>query len=79
MVTHAESIEKERAAGRAGETMKRADIDSAALITEPTLRAREIPFREYASDGDGAVVRQAWEHAHDESRPVAVLLPRNLT
>jgi len=79
MRAHAESIAHELAAGRSGETMKRAEIDSVALMTEPTLRAWEIPSYEYASDADGNAVEEAWERAHAENRPVAVLLPRSLT
>lgn len=79
MKAHAESIAQARAAGRSGDTMKRPDIDSVALMTEPTLRAWEIPYREYATDADGEAVRALWELADAESRPVALLLPRNLT
>jgi len=79
MTAHAATIAQERAAGRAGDVMKRPDIDSVALMTEPTLRAWEIPFNEYAADDDDGAVRAAWQRARDEHRPVAVLLPRNLT
>lgn len=57
--------------------MTRADVDSAALVTEPTLRAWNLPSWRHATDDDSAtVVVDAWEQAQEESRPVVVLLER---
>ena len=57
------------------EKMIRSDLDSVALITEPTLQAWGVPFRLYRSDSNLPRVREAWERAHRKSRPVALLLP----
>ena len=59
--------------------LTRSDLDSTALLTEPTLRAWGIPYRLYSSDRDADLVAEAWEQAHREARPVALLLPRPLT
>lgn len=56
------------------ENMVRRDLDSVALITEPTLRAWGVPFGLYTSDADLPKVAEAWEQAQHEFRPVALLL-----
>ena len=53
-------------------------VDSVALLTEPTLDAWGIPYWRYASDADAAHVAAAAQRAHDESRPVVLLLQRAL-
>ena len=58
--------------------MVRAELDSVALITEPTLRDWAIPYEYYESDDDVLKVREAWRRAHAENRPVALLVPGNL-
>lgn len=58
------------------ETLTRADLDSAALVTEPTLDAWGIPYRTW--DGEPVVVHEMWNRAHQESRPVALLLTEAL-
>jgi sulfopyruvate decarboxylase TPP-binding subunit len=76
MVAHRAEIEDERATGRlAAATMKRADIDSVALVTAPTLEAWGIPQRPYSADADVGRVRGAWELAQAGGHPVAVMLP----
>ena len=55
------------------------DLDSAALFTEPTLTAWGIPSFTYASNDDLPRVAEAWELAHREGRPVALLLAGRLT
>ncbi len=79
MVAHAETIAMARGDGRLGELIKRADIDSVAWMTEPTLQAWAIPHCAYAGAADAQAVREIWERGRTESRPVAVLLPRSLT
>ncbi len=54
------------------------DLDSTALLIEPTLRAWGIPYRRYGSDRDAPLVAEAWDRAHREARPVALLLTRSL-
>ena len=58
--------------------MTRADVDSAAVITEPTLDAWRIPYQLYHSDADISRVRRAFEQANELSRPVALLLTQTL-
>ncbi len=58
----------------APEDMVRNDLDSAALVTEPTLHAWRVPYKFYKSDSDLPGVAEAWDQARLESRPVAMLL-----
>ncbi len=57
----------------------RADLDSVALLTEPTLRAWRIPWEYLHDDGDADRIGAAFRRAQSESRPVAVLITRTLT
>jgi hypothetical protein len=78
MTLHYRDIEATRAAGQAPQTMKRADIDSVALITEPTLQAWEVPYTTYRDEADAEDVARMWTLAQDAGHPVAVLLPLSL-
>ncbi len=78
MTAHAADIESARAAGGLADVLKRADVDSVALLTVPTLNAWQVPHYVYDDDDDADVVGTAWERARSEERPVAVLLPRAL-
>ena len=60
------------------DVLTRPDLDSAALLTEPTLTAWGIPSFTYASTEDLPRVAEAWDHAHREGRPVALLLAGRL-
>jgi len=75
MTLHYRHIEATRAAGQAPQTMKRADIDSVALITEPTLEAWEVPYITYRHEADAEDIARLWTRAQDAGHPVAVLLP----
>lgn len=75
MTSHYRDIEAARAAGHASRTMKRADIDSVALITEPTLEAWEVPYTTYRHEADAEDIARLWALAQDAGHPVAVLLP----
>lgn len=56
----------------------RPDVDSAALMTVPTLDAWGIPW--HVLDGDAAATfRTAFRQARSEQRPVALLLRNGLT
>lgn len=55
----------------------RPDVDSVALLTEPTLRAWGVPWMRLPDD-DLSPVRQAWDLSHREERPVAVLITGEL-
>lgn len=55
-----------------------AEVDSAALLTEPTLRAWGVPYDVYARNAHGPVLEALVARARRESRPVALLLPHRL-
>ena len=52
----------------------RADIDSVAVLTEPTLRAWSIPFRRLEAGSGLAAIHEMWDRSQREARPTAVLL-----
>jgi len=56
------------------DTLVRADLDSIAHMTESTLRAWGIPFVTLQDTGDLSPIREGWEMAYREERPVAVLV-----
>ena len=56
----------------------RPDVDSTALLTEPTLRTWGVPTLIMASDEDVAGVIDLWARARRESRPVVALLRERL-
>ena len=56
--------------------LTRSDLDSVALLTEPTLDAWGLPYHHYHTDADAPRVADAWAQAHREERPVALLLTR---
>ena len=58
--------------------LTRQEIDSAALLLEPTLRVWGVPFYRYGSDDDVSLVAEAWRQAEREERPVALLMTRGL-
>lgn len=61
------------------ERFSRADLDSAALVTEPTLKAWGLPYRFLGSDEDLGVIAEALERAEREARPIALLVTRDMT
>jgi len=58
--------------------MTRADVDSVAVVTEPTLDAWRVPYELYRSDADISHVQRAFDQANDLSRPVVLLLTQAL-
>jgi len=77
---------KMRAAGvapddeRTTELMTRADVDTVALLTEPTLEAWGIPFARCEGDDDPAeALLETIEEARTQERPVALVVARQLT
>ena len=59
--------------------LSRPDVDSAALLTEPTLHAWGLPF-DYLHEEQDVPKVNAWvEKAHRLSGPVALLITRNMT
>lgn len=61
------------------EILRRPDVDSVALLTEPTLEAWRVPFLQYRGDGDVDRVGELWDRARREGRAAALLLTRRLT
>ena len=59
-------------------TLRRADVDSAALFTEPTLTAWGIPHRRLDPHGGVGQIHEAWQRAEALEGPVALLLTRPL-
>ncbi len=73
----------ERAGPRPGKLdphlLSRPDVDSAALLTEPTLQAWGLPF-DYLHEEQHVPKVNAWvERAHRLSTPVALLITRDMT
>jgi sulfopyruvate decarboxylase subunit alpha len=53
-------------------------LDSAALVTEPTLHAWGVPYEILDSDADLHKIPEAFGRAQRESRPVALLVTRTM-
>jgi sulfopyruvate decarboxylase subunit alpha len=64
---------------RLPDDFSRAALDSAALITEPTLEAWGVPFGLLESDSDLPKIRRYFRRARRESRATALLVTRNMT
>jgi sulfopyruvate decarboxylase TPP-binding subunit len=60
------------------DTLSRADVDSAALVTEPTLKAWGLPFDFVHEEDDLRKIANAFGQAEALSRPVAILLTNDL-
>lgn len=61
------------------DSLIRPDVDSVALLTEPTLRAWGVPFiRCEEGDDPGGMIAQTVTRAERERRPVALVLTRTL-
>ena len=78
MVSSDHQINIDRAAGQVAQTMKRAEIDSVALLTEPTLRAWNVPFVSCRIDADVSQIAATWAQARLTGHPTAILLPYTL-
>lgn len=60
-------------------SLTRPDVDSTALLTEPTLDAWGIPYRLCGDDEDAAgLIADTVEEADLQGRPVALILDREL-
>lgn len=75
MIAHAAELEGN---GSNIETFTRYDVDSVAVVTEPTLRAWGIPYRTYNADAQPELVIDAWRESRRAGRPVVVLLTQSL-
>ncbi|MDE2665673.1 MAG: hypothetical protein OXI69_05945 [Acidobacteriota bacterium] len=58
--------------------LSRPDVDSAALLTEPTLQAWGLPFDYLHEEQDVPKVKAWVEKAHRLSTPVALLVTRDM-
>jgi len=54
--------------------LSRPDVDSAALLLEPTLKAWSLPYDFLASDADLEKIHAAYERAQTELRPIALVI-----
>jgi len=64
---------------RTRELLTRADVDSTALLTEPTLDAWGIPFRRCDADDDPvAAIEELIQSAGEIRLPTALVLTRGL-
>lgn len=62
------------AAPPSGESLSRADLDSVAVLTEPTLRAWGVPLDLLGRDEDLGRLNHAFAEAERLQQPVALLL-----
>lgn len=61
------------------ETLSRADLDSAALVTEATLKAWGLPFDFLHADEDVARISEAFRRAEENEQPLALLITQDMT
>ena len=61
------------------EVLSRPDLDSVAVMTEPTLRAWGLPFDVLHTDEDTAKISTAFAEAQKLSAPVAVLVTQDMS
>jgi sulfopyruvate decarboxylase subunit alpha len=61
------------------EVLSRPDLDSVAVMTEPTLRAWGVPFDFLHTDEDIAKISTAFAEAQKLSAPVAVLVTQDMS
>ena len=59
-------------------SLVRPDVDSTALLTEPTLKTWGVPTAFLDSHEDLPTVTEIWDQARRDSRPVALLLRKKL-
>ena len=62
-----------------GRTLSRSDVDSCALLFEPTLQAWGIPYDFLHDDTDVAKIRATFEQAREKEHPVALLITQDTT
>lgn len=60
------------------DVLSRPELDSVALVTEPTLKAWGVPFEFSSHDGDLPKIEKAQRRAEMISHPVAVLITEGL-
>jgi hypothetical protein len=65
---------KPSAEGLNAELLSRPDLDSVALLTEPTLRAWGVPWEVLSTDADLPCLGAAFRRAQEAEQPVAALI-----
>jgi hypothetical protein len=60
-------------------TLSLPQLDSAALVTEPTLKAWGLPYEFLHAEEDLPRLADAFRRAEEEQRPFAILVTRDLT
>ena len=61
------------------DVLVRPDLDSVAHMTHSTLRAWGIPYLSLTDASDLSPIREGWDMAHAQGRPVAVLVDTSFT
>jgi hypothetical protein len=62
-----------------GQLLARADVDSCAVVFEPTLRAWGMPHDFLHDDSEVEKVRTVLEQARQQGHPAALLITRDTT
>lgn len=60
------------------DSLSEPQLDSVALVTEPTLQAWGLPYRYLENEDQLGKIQLADREAEDGSRPVALIIPTNL-
>ena len=68
-----------RAEELSADLLSRPDLDSVALLTEPTLRAWGVPWEVVSSDGDVPRIGAVFRRARELEQPVAALITAETT
>ena len=71
------NVKQRRRPPRTPANLRAPRYDSAALLTEPTLRAWHLPYR-FLDDDPEQVIVASFQEAHRRSGPVALLLTKRL-
>jgi sulfopyruvate decarboxylase TPP-binding subunit len=61
------------------EILSRPELDSVAVLTEPTLKAWGLEYDFLSNDADTSKISDAFDQAQTLSHPVALLIPGELT
>jgi len=61
------------------EILSRPDVDSVALLTEPTLKAWRLSYDFLIENDDLPKISQAFRKAKESIQPTVLLIPRDLT
>jgi len=65
--------------GLHSEILSRRDIDSVAVLTEPTLKAWGLSYDFLVENDDLAKISEAFKKAKESIQPTVLLIPRDLT